>query len=79
MSKKGVGVIILVLGVISYIIRESLHYLAAVSLSFKLSGISNTMIAEPLSLIPPPFAMTVPIVLIIIGIIYLVWSEIEKK
>ncbi|MDF9843531.1 MULTISPECIES: hypothetical protein [unclassified Paenibacillus] len=79
MSKKGVGVILLMLGVISYIIRESLHYLAAVSLSFKLSGISNTMIAETLSLIPPPYAMTVPIVLIIIGIIYLVWSEIEKK
>ncbi|CAH1224298.1 hypothetical protein PAECIP111892_05466 [Paenibacillus auburnensis] len=79
MNKKGVGITLLALGIVSYLIRESIHYIGATLLSFKFSGISNTTIKSNLSLIPPPFSMTVPTILVIFGIFYLVWSELERK
>ncbi len=56
-SKKGIGIFLLGFGIGAYIIRESLHYIAAISLSFKTTGISNTMMENNLSLIPPPFSI----------------------
>lgn len=79
LSKRGIGIFLLGFGIGAYIIRESLHYIAAFSLTFKTTGISNTMMENNLSLIPPPFPILIPLALVVLGIFYLVWSEFEGK
>jgi hypothetical protein len=79
LNKRGVGIILLALGVISYIIREALHYIVATSMSLKTPGFTNTMLENALMWTPPPFSIGVPIVLVILGILYLIWSELRKE
>ncbi|MFD1991595.1 hypothetical protein ACFSGI_16630 [Paenibacillus nicotianae] len=79
MNKRATGTIFLSLGLLLIIGQQSLRFLVASAMTFHISGMSNTAIQEMLTWTPTPYNLVIPIIFLIIGIGYLLWSELNKE
>ncbi len=71
--------VFITLGVLSYIVRESLHHLVASILLLQGKSFSNTIYKTALEWTEVPYSMFIIYLCLILGLIYLIWEEISKK
>lgn len=79
MCRRTIGIIFLVLGMLLYIIRESIHYLIAAIFSLSSGSFSNTVFQTALEWTKAPYSPLIVVLCITFGLFYLIWGEISKK
>lgn len=79
MNKRATGTIFLSLGLIIIIEQQSLRFIVVTAMTFHSNGMSNTAIQERLTWTLTPYNLAIPIIFVIIGIGYLLWSELNKE
>lgn len=79
MNKRSAGVVFLSLGLLLFIFKDAIRFLVASALTFKVSGMSDSLIETRLEYVPQPYSLIIPILFIILGIVYLIWSITSKE
>jgi hypothetical protein len=79
LNKRGTGVTFICLAAIMFIFRNAIYYLCGAILSASNGSMHTNQLNEALAMITPPYSNLPAIVCLIIGIGYLLWSEITRE
>jgi hypothetical protein len=78
MNKRAAGITLLVISAILFISRNSTHFIVAAIMGRKDNVLGEGMFEYALS-VTKSFSFIPEIIALCLGIIYLVWAEMDKK
>ena len=79
MNKRAAGIVLIGLSVILFIFRNSVYYISGAIIAARDGAVNTAMLETALDLIDQPYSNFPEILCFILGVGYVVWSEIKKE